>query len=295
VNPAVPTLCKALHAQTDLEVLTDATWALSYLLRGGGDSASDYIQNIEVAVNVSNVVPDLVSILAYEGRSILVPCLRTLGNICCGEEHHLNAVVEHPDFLKSVFNLLDSVRKSVRRENIWVLSNIVAGAQNQISRIFQSFPFVEKLISCIQNDANEIKTEALFVFSNIFRHENISDFLTLWNAKVLDCYIMMLRNPIDTLTTRVNVEGIYHMLKVGRKLAIENNREENMVLVELEKAGVLDYFDILQDHDEVDVQITVRKVILEFMPFIKIKPFIGDSDYDDDEDEDDDVSEDDNN
>jgi len=279
VNSAIPTLCRALHSQTDIDIISDAIWALSYLLRDGDFG----IRNIEVAVKNENVIPALISVIGSDFQSVLVPCLRTFANICCGEDAYIDAMVEHPKFLKRMFSLLNNTKKSVRKETLWVLSNIVAGSPQNISRIFESAPFVEKLISCIKNDVDDIKTEALFVFSNTFRHENIDNFLTLWDAKVLDCYLLMLQTPIDTTTTRVIVEGIYHMLKVGGKLANEKNSEENIVLVGLEKEGVLDKFDMLQDHVDESVQFNVRKMIREFMPFIKIKPLPEDSQDDEDD------------
>ena len=62
------------------------------------------------------------------------------------------------------------------------------------------------------------------------------------------------------------------MLNVGRKIARESQSEQNMVLVELEKSGALDKFDELQDHPERDIQIIVKEIIKEFMPFIELRP-----------------------
>jgi len=58
---------------------------------------------------------------------------------------------------------------------------------------------------------------------------------------------------------------------VGGKIALENKTEQNMVLVELEKAAVFDEFDIFQDADDNVVCETVTKIIKEFMPFIKLR------------------------
>ena len=44
-----------------------------------------------------------------------------------------------------------------------------------------------------------------------------------------------------------------------------------MVLVELEKAGVLDKFDELQDHNDGEINQIVWDIVKEFMPFIQIK------------------------
>ena len=62
------------------------------------------------------------------------------------------------------------------------------------------------------------------------------------------------------------------MLKIGRKIAAENQSEQNMVLIGLEEAGALDKFDEFQDHPDEDVYATVKKIITEFMPFIELRP-----------------------
>ena len=110
------------------------------------------------------------------------------------------------------------------------------------------------------------------MFANTIRHENMDEFLTLWNAEVLSCFVYMLRNSTDLISMKIALEGIYHMLNIGRKIATERSSGENMVLSGLENAGALDNFDELQDHPERDIQIMAKETIKEFMPFIELRP-----------------------
>ncbi|KAJ6319020.1 hypothetical protein OIU76_014376, partial [Salix suchowensis] len=77
VRPALPALERLVHS-TDEEVLTDACWALSYL----SDGTNDKIQ----AVIEAGVCLRLVELLLHPSPSVLVPALRTVGNIVTGDD-----------------------------------------------------------------------------------------------------------------------------------------------------------------------------------------------------------------
>jgi len=86
----------------------------------------------------------------------VIPCLRTFGNICAGDETQTEAVITCPGFLEKIYTLLEHTKKSVRRECIWIMSNITAGTPVQTAKLFKSFPFVPKLIWFIANDSEEV-------------------------------------------------------------------------------------------------------------------------------------------
>ncbi|KAI7727860.1 hypothetical protein M8C21_031372, partial [Ambrosia artemisiifolia] len=76
-RPALPALQQLIHSN-DEEVLTDACWALSYL----SDGTNDKIQ----AVIEANVCPRLIELLNHPSPSVLIPALRTVGNIVTGDD-----------------------------------------------------------------------------------------------------------------------------------------------------------------------------------------------------------------
>ncbi|MCH89871.1 importin subunit alpha-1-like, partial [Trifolium medium] len=77
VNTVLPALASLIYCN-DEEVLTDACWALSYL----SDGARDKIQG----VIDTGVCSKLVELLRHPSPSVLLPALRTIGNIVSGDD-----------------------------------------------------------------------------------------------------------------------------------------------------------------------------------------------------------------
>ncbi|MBA0743770.1 hypothetical protein Gogos_006424 [Gossypium gossypioides] len=76
-KPALPALERLINSN-DEEVLTDACWALSYL----SDGTNDKIQ----AVIEAGVCPRLIELLLHPSPTVLIPALRTVGNIVTGDD-----------------------------------------------------------------------------------------------------------------------------------------------------------------------------------------------------------------
>jgi importin subunit alpha-6/7 len=59
-------------------------------------------------------------------NQIVVPALRTLGNIVSGDDSQTQAVVD-ANVLPALTGLLANSKKNIRKETCWMLSNIAAG------------------------------------------------------------------------------------------------------------------------------------------------------------------------
>ncbi len=83
VQVMLPHLARLLLHQ-DAQVVTDAAWAISYVT----DDDNDKIQ----AVIDHGCVPPLVRLLEKEDPSIIVPSLRSIGNIVTGNDQQVRIV-----------------------------------------------------------------------------------------------------------------------------------------------------------------------------------------------------------
>lgn len=76
--------------------------------------------------------------------SVLMPCLRIIGNIVTGTEEQTQQVIDM-DIIPKLFILLDHEKTTVRKECCWILSNITAGSSIQIGSVFSDIGKFQKL------------------------------------------------------------------------------------------------------------------------------------------------------
>ena len=107
----------------------------------------------------------LLQLLDHQSLAIKVPCLRTIGNILSGTEEDCNVFVR-AGLLDILNRLIQSTKKSVRKEIVWAVSNITAGTVDQIQLCIQSGMF-DKLVCIIKTDDIEIKRPGVKTTVNV--------------------------------------------------------------------------------------------------------------------------------
>ncbi|KAH7866499.1 hypothetical protein Vadar_021214 [Vaccinium darrowii] len=204
IKPALPALQRLIHSN-DEEVLTDACWALSYL----SDGTNDKIQ----AVIDSGVCPRLVELLLHHSSSVVIPALRTVGNIVTGDDMQTQCIINH-QALPCLMNLLTgNYKKSIKKEACWTISNITAGKKEQIQAVIEA-NIIGPLVHLLQNAEFEIKKEAAWAISNATSggsHEQIKYLVSQACIKPL-CDLLVCPDP---RIITVCLEGLENILKVG--------------------------------------------------------------------------------
>ena len=108
MRPALPRLLWLIsQVHQDEEVLTDACWALSYV----SDGPSDDIESVVAA----GVCRPLVDLLAHKSSAVVIPALRTVGNIVTGSDLQTQPIID-AHALPKLLGLLESPKEEIRKD-----------------------------------------------------------------------------------------------------------------------------------------------------------------------------------
>ncbi|CAA6669127.1 unnamed protein product [Spirodela intermedia] len=243
-KPALPVLVRLIHSN-DEEVLTDACWALSYL----SDGTNDKIQ----AVIEAGVCPRIVELLLHPSPSVLIPALRTVGNIVTGNDLQTQYIIDN-QALPCLLNLLThNHKKSIKKEACWTISNITAGNKEQIQ--------VRPLVHLLQIAEFEIKKEAAWAISNATSggtHEQIKFLVSQGCIKPL-CDLLICPDP---RIVTVCLEGLENILKIGEAEKNLGKTEGVNVYAQLiDDAEGLEKIENLQSHDNTEIYEKAVKIL----------------------------------
>nr|GME14208.1 importin subunit alpha [Ipomoea batatas] len=248
MKAALPTLAQLVHSN-DEEVLTDACWALSYL----SDGPTEKIQ----AVIEAGVCHRLVELLLHHSPSVLIPALRTVGNIVTGNDVQTQIIIDHLA-LPCLRNLLtQNYKKSIKKEACWTISNITAGNKDQIQAVFDA-GIVEPLVYLLQNAEFDIKKEAAWAFSNATSGGSPAQIKFLVSQGCIKPLCDLLACPDPRIVT-VCLEGLQNILKIGEEEKDADGVNKFGQLVE--EADGLDKIENLQSHDNHDIYDKAVKIL----------------------------------
>jgi len=254
VKEAIVPLAQVMKEEEDPEILTDAAWALSYLSDGDEDV-------VQLVVD-TGVVPALIKHLGHSFLSILIPCLRTIGNIVTGNVTQTNLVMSFPGIASMFLELLHHDKKPVRRETCWVLSNITAGTPEQIAVLLSCPGFITKLRSLALTDSAEVKRESTWVLSNSVSYGNDELIKLLVDNGIIETMVDLLNTAEDPKIITVALESIHKILLCGLKY--QNTSNKNPFLDHLESLGAVPIIEKLQEHKSDDVYKASLKILENF-------------------------------
>lgn len=252
LRAALPALGRLVHSN-DEEVLTDACWALSYL----SDGTNDKIQ----AVIEAGVCRRLVELLASNHPSVLIPALRTVGNIVTGDDYQTQIII-NCGALKALNGLLvGDYKKSIKKEACWTVSNITAGNKDQIQSIIDE-GIIPPLIELLANAEFDIKKEAAWAVSNATSggtHQQIKFLVSNHCIKPL-CDLITCS---DSRIVTVALEGLENILKVGEtdRAAGPDPDAPNVFAQLIDEAEGLEKIESLQNHTNNDIYEKAMRIL----------------------------------
>ncbi len=253
VRPALPALARLVHSN-DEEVLTDACWALSYLSDGTNDKIA--------AVIDAGVCKRLVELLMHPSASVLIPALRTVGNIVTGDDVQTQIVINCAALPCLLRLLTDPHKKSIKKEACWTISNITAGNKDQIQAIIDA-NIVPPLIQLLAAAEFDIKKEAAWALSNATSggtHPQIRYLVQQGCIKPL-CDLL---TCADARIVTVALEGLENILKVGACDKEDAGAADNAYAAYVDEAEGLEKIEQLQNHPNNDIYEKAVKIMEQY-------------------------------
>ncbi|XP_014496192.1 importin subunit alpha [Vigna radiata var. radiata] len=251
VKPALPALANLIHSN-DEEVLTDACWALSYLSDGTNDKIQGVIE--------TGVCSRLVELLTHISPSVLIPALRTVGNIVTGDDLQTQVIINHQALPRLLNLLTNNYKKSIKKEACWTISNITAGNKQQIQDVIEA-GLIAPLVHLLQNAEFDIKKEAAWAISNATSggsHEQIKFLVSQGCIKPL-CDLLICPDP---RIVTVCLEGLENILKVGEaEKNVSNPDGVNLYGHMIDDAEGLEKIENLQSHDNTEIYEKAVKIL----------------------------------
>ncbi|XP_024394329.1 importin subunit alpha-1 isoform X2 [Physcomitrium patens] len=250
-KPALPALERLIHSN-DEEVLTDACWALSYL----SDGTNDKIQ----AVIEAGVCPRLVNLLLHPSPSVLIPALRTVGNIVTGDDLQTQFIIDCQALPCLLALLTNNHKKSIKKEACWTISNITAGNKEQIQAVIDA-NIIPPLVSLLASAEFDIKKEAAWAVSNATSGGTSEQIKHLVNQGCIKPLCDLLTCPDPRIVT-VSLEGLENILKVGEQDKDSgNNNGVNIYARYIDEAEGLEKIENLQTHDNNEIYEKAVKIL----------------------------------
>eukprot|EP00931_Biecheleriopsis_adriatica_P017309 TRINITY_DN12454_c0_g1_i1.p1 TRINITY_DN12454_c0_g1~~TRINITY_DN12454_c0_g1_i1.p1 ORF type:complete len:618 (-),score=120.43 TRINITY_DN12454_c0_g1_i1:127-1980(-) len=203
--PALRVLPRILECE-DTEVLTDACWATSYLSDGTNDRIGAVIQ--------TGICERLVELLRSRNPAIQTPSLKTLGNICTGDDEQTQVALDH-GLLGTMRPLLSHVKQGIRKEACWTLSNILGGTQNQVQLVFEE-DLMPDLIRIVREDVHQVAKEAAWCLANATCSKNVTHIRHLAQNGAMEAMAEMLGGH-DPKTQRLVLDFFTNVLTALRE------------------------------------------------------------------------------
>ncbi|KAH7655077.1 Importin subunit alpha protein [Dioscorea alata] len=249
-KPALPTLARLIYS-TDEEILADSCWSLSYLC----DGTSDKVQ----AVIDAGVCPRLVELLMHPLPTVVIPALRTVGNIVTGDDIQTQHIISQNALPCLLDLLIREHKKSIKKEACWIISNITAGNKDQIQAVIAA-DLIPPLVHLIQNAEFDIKKEAAWAISNASLGGTLDQvrFLVIEGCIKPLCDLLVCPDPKCVM---VCMEGLESILKAGEAERNMGTADVNPYAQMIEDAEGLDKIENLQNHDNNEIYERAVKIL----------------------------------
>uniref|UniRef100_A0A8C6KZL5 Importin subunit alpha n=1 Tax=Nothobranchius furzeri TaxID=105023 RepID=A0A8C6KZL5_NOTFU len=243
IQEILPALCVLIH-HTDVSILVDTVWALSYLTDAGNEQIQMVIE--------SGIVPNLVPLLSHQ--EVKTAALRAVGNIVTGTDEQTQVVL-NCDALSHFPALLTHPKEKINKEAVWFLSNITAGNQQQVQAVIDA-KLVPMIIHLLDKGDFGTQKEAAWAISNLTISGRKDQVAHLIEKQVIPPFCNLLTVK-DAQVVQVVLDGLSNILKMA-------DDEAETIANLIEECGGLEKIEQLQNHENEDIYKLAYEIIDQY-------------------------------
>ena len=195
----------------------------------------------------------LAALLGHTDEAVVLPALRTVGNLASGAERLTQAVVDG-GALAGLVPLLLSRRRNFRREAAWAVSNIAAGTHAQISALLATRGLLDAVLETMVSAEWHVRKEAAWVVCNAAAAGTPAHDCKIVAGGAIPPLVSVLASDEERMITVV-LDAVGAMLSVEAKLKADGNPAADMCRFaqQFEENGLIQRLEELQAHASHDV------------------------------------------
>uniref|UniRef100_A0A8C1T6P5 Karyopherin alpha 4 (importin alpha 3) n=1 Tax=Cyprinus carpio TaxID=7962 RepID=A0A8C1T6P5_CYPCA len=235
IQEILPALCVLIH-HTDVNILVDTVWALSYLTDAGNEAF-----RIDVSSETCSAL-------------ICTAALRAVGNIVTGTDEQTQVVL-NCDALGHFPALLTHPKEKINKEAVWFLSNITAGNQQQVQAVIDA-SLVPMIVLLLDKGDFGTQKEAAWAISNLTISGRKEQVAYLIQQQVIPPFCNLLTVK-DAQVVQVVLDGLSNILKMA-------DDEAETISNLIEECGGLEKIEQLQNHENEDIYKLAYEIIDQF-------------------------------
>lgn len=202
-------------------------------------------------------MPSLIRLLGMGENVIIVPALRSVGNIVTGSDTQTDAALE-AGVLQHMRKLLNNSRSNIVKEAAWTISNITAGNAHQIQAVIEAGIF-EDICNVLTTGDFRAQKEAAWVITNTSSSGTPEQIQFLFHRVGILKPFCDLLDSKDARTVLVVLNGLKNLFQ----LAERTGQVENFAIA-IEENGAVDLLERLQQHENEEIYTGALDIIEKY-------------------------------